>query len=273
MGIWSRARKRLAKQWNRHATAFAGAFAALALVFAFVAAIQSIELHDRHLFVEWGTVPAWLAGLGAFASFGVLALGLREWNTAQRERRDRDADQARLIIAEPLPLGAEAVEGDFVIRNHSQAPVFDVDCYSLLKTRTVRSAQQHEWIQMTLRKAVLQPGQATDPYVVEEENTSTDDDDSRTESDNAPGTLADWIAIPSVELVTFEFTDALGRPWRRTGSGQPIRQLSKRRPGTSLEDVLKRVKIVNLPPLPPPEDPDADRSDVDDGGKPADSNP
>jgi hypothetical protein len=43
-----------------------------ALIFGLVAAIQSIELHDRHLWVGWGTIPDWFAAVGTvFAAIGV----------------------------------------------------------------------------------------------------------------------------------------------------------------------------------------------------------
>ncbi|HYB38001.1 MAG TPA: hypothetical protein VEF72_21230 [Mycobacterium sp.] len=32
-----------------------------------------------------------------------------------------------------------------------------------------------------------------------------------------------WATPPAVEYVTFACTDAHGRQWRRTGSGQPVR--------------------------------------------------
>ncbi|MDO3298788.1 hypothetical protein P5V47_08790 [Mycobacteroides abscessus subsp. massiliense] len=209
-----------------------------------MSAIQRIELHDRHLYVNWGSVPDWLAGLGAFAAFGVLFLALHEWRAAQCERRDREGDQARLII--PEGVGG----GKFVIRNHSQAPVFNVDCFSEMKSKTIRSAEQHEWFHMTLRTPVLRPGEATAPYVSED-----DEEDKNADAKNVQGkkaTAADYLVVPVGELATITFTDAHGRPWRRLGSGQPIRDHTQRPVATSLEDLLKTIKFTGKLPTPPP---------------------
>jgi hypothetical protein len=261
MGTWRRPvkpfRRWLDEQWKKHASEFACAFALLTLVFAVVSIIQRIQLQDRHLYVNWGSVPDWLTGLGAFAAFGVLFLGLNEWRAAQRERRDREGDQARLIIAEPVldEERAEALKGRkfFVIRNHSQAPVFNVDCFSLSKSVTIRSAKQHEWFHLTLRTAVLLPGKATEPYVSEPPDDEKDDDAKEVQGKEKG--LADFVVVPVVELATFTFTDAHGRSWRRQGSGQPMRDFEERRVSMSLDELVKSIKFTGkLPPSPPPTD-------------------
>ena len=42
----------------------------------------------------------WVSGVGSLAGFLALLLAVLEWRSGQVERRDREADQARLMIAE-----------------------------------------------------------------------------------------------------------------------------------------------------------------------------
>jgi hypothetical protein len=63
----------VAAWWHRSGWRTIAAVAVpLAVSFGVVAAIQRVELQDRHLHVNWGSVPEWLAGVGTFAAFGAL---------------------------------------------------------------------------------------------------------------------------------------------------------------------------------------------------------
>src|SRR5690348_11754401 len=74
----------------------------LAGVFGALAGIQRVELDKQHFLVQWGNAAEWLAGVGTVAGFGALFYAAREWGAAQGERRDREAEQARLVVVEPL---------------------------------------------------------------------------------------------------------------------------------------------------------------------------
>lgn len=100
----------------------------LAGAFGTFAAIQRIELHDKHFYVQWGNTADGLRP-GATAAFGALFYAALEWRAAQAERRDREADQARLIVAEH-PNPDDFDDERVVVRNHSDAPVFDVQLYT-----------------------------------------------------------------------------------------------------------------------------------------------
>lgn len=119
----------------------------IAAAFAVTSAIQSIQLADTHLRIEWGNAAEWSAsvfgGLAAVAGFGALFYAAREWSAGQAERRDNDADQARLIMVEPADQGINAqpvwqfpADDDVVIHNRSDAPVCPVSTASS-RTRSV----------------------------------------------------------------------------------------------------------------------------------------
>jgi hypothetical protein len=143
-----------------------------------------------------------LAGLGAVAAFGALLIAALEWRQSQAERRDREADQARLIVATFEGLIMKDIPRKRVtIRNHSDKPVFTVRIYGI-PTKD-GDGRANGGADAEYKQAVLSPGDATDPHAVG----------------------GDYSSTPIAEVVNFSFTDAHGRRWRRKGGGQPKRVL------------------------------------------------
>lgn len=190
------------------AIVFAGATVALIVVVCFQAAM----LHARGWRIPLGTLPEWLAGVGSLATLGVLWLAVFEWRRGQRERRDNEAAQARLIIAEHAPYvdrtwgGMDApppASRNVLVRNHSDAPI--------VKLNVEEHPTRYEGVRVFQRFAhargrpaeidVLSGGQATAELGVDGNNGDT----------------------PSTECIEFTFTDARGLRWRRLGSAQPER--------------------------------------------------
>jgi hypothetical protein len=212
----------VAAWWHRSGWRTTAAVAVpLAVSFGVVAAIQRIELQNRHLHVNWGTVPEWLAGVGTFAAFGALLFAAREWRAAQVERRDREASQARLIIVEPAAGAASDKvqsaflrhEIDAVIKNHSHAPIFnlaiascDDTMVSLDLAEIPAGVPRMIAIQEGLRRRVVPPHGTSVTFKVKRHGVQIG---------------------PSLEWVTFGFTDAHGTAWRRRGSDQPQRLIGE----------------------------------------------
>lgn len=195
----------------------------LAVVLSAAVTVQAVMLHAKGWRLQFGTLPDWVAGvgtLGAFmAAFGALTIAVREWRAGQEGRRDQEAEQARLIIAEPVdtPRSVSPNRSDVVVRNHSAAPVFNVGVESIYITaERYKHAKIFADHGVELERSgavsessrpVLKSGQATSPISIDH-------------GDKVPG-------IPHVEFVTFTFTDAHGRWWRRMGTKQPERLLTE----------------------------------------------
>ena len=90
---------RLVQQWRKHAPTLAAVFALLAVVGGGVAVVQGRMLTAQGWIVRWGMCPN-RYGRGFLAGFLALLIAVLEWRSGQVERRDREADQARLMIAE-----------------------------------------------------------------------------------------------------------------------------------------------------------------------------
>lgn len=209
--------------WSkRHAGILAIGFGVTTLGLAVVVAFQAAMLHTRGWRVPLGTMPEWLSGVGALATFGAVWVAVQQLRIGQKERksleterqalaatreaerRDHEMSQARLIIAEIAPAR------DFVVKNHSAAPIFDliIHAESPLDPRVrvfVRDANQNLF--GSNRQPVLAPGESSAGLHLQ----------------NSPSNLP--IRGPVTEHVGFTFTDARGARWRRHGSEQPVQLL------------------------------------------------
>ncbi|BBY67356.1 hypothetical protein [Mycolicibacterium helvum] len=187
-----------------------------AIAFGATAAIQHIELADRHLHIEWGNAAEWASGVfggvAAVAAFGALFYAAREWSATQTERRDNEADQARLIVAQPVdpqhwsppPIHRWPV----VVANHSTAAVFNVDMTEISEdVMVLHLGGPSARLSRLVRLPVLQPGEQTQDVSVMLGSGHRE--------------LLD--ETPAAEYLVFRFTDAHGRRWQRTGSRQPVR--------------------------------------------------
>lgn len=196
-------------EWNRHVSKLACFFAVLSLMLGVLALVQWRELRYRGIPPDWGNVPEWVAAFGTLAAFGALAVTASQWLGAM-------ANQARLIIVEPARQadGTQkfwdfAADDDIVIQNHSDAPVFNLVIDSLdyestdrLVWENFRAAEPRR----TAGHAVFRPGERTGHLTV------VGKIEGGTEASN-----------PELKYLVFTFTDANGRRWRRTGTGQPVR--------------------------------------------------
>jgi hypothetical protein len=168
-------------------------------IFGILMAVQTVKLDDRHFHVDWGNVPGWVSAVGTFAALGALLIAARQWQAAQVERRHRQADQARLIIAEkpPGPMVVtktrDGMASDVVICNHSDSPVFDLS----VRRYTYEGGVANATGDLLHRQRLLGAGASTD----------------RIAAVGGP----DWVT----KSLDFSFTDANGRRWRREGFGQP----------------------------------------------------
>ncbi len=88
---------------------------------------QAWMLHSKGWRMAMGSFPEYLAALGSLATFGVLWLAVYEWRRGQRERRDNEMGQARLIVVEHEPHVDKSFGGmdqppaarrNVLIRNH-----------------------------------------------------------------------------------------------------------------------------------------------------------
>ena len=142
--------------------------------------------------VAWGNFAEWVAGAGSIAAFGALLFAAQEWRKGQAEKRDREADQARLVIVVPQHAGQLPEKGviwhtgGIVISNRSESPVFNLKIVW----------KEYEGESQSFSQPVLLPHSETELVRVSD-----------------PKRLA--------ESITFFYTDVRGRPWARTGSQQP----------------------------------------------------
>lgn len=197
---WSR------NAWAANATWFALAFALLAAVFMVVAILESVELHPRHLYVNWGTMPEWFAAVG---TVGALFVAGAVWrhdvnNRRADERRRIQAEkrqQAELITAWiKMDSPAYAV---VALYNASQGVVYDLQIELRFADRSPRLASGLALAFSGLKRttargriAVLGPGSGT-VYVAR--------------------TVSAELEARSVELW---FRDQRGNYWQRGDNGQ-----------------------------------------------------
>lgn len=227
--------------WKRHSGVLAVVFATTTALLVVVVGYQALMLHDRGWRWDLGTVPAWLSGIGAFATFGALWVATQQWKLGQADRRladeerralaaaregenhDQHIRQARLVIVEQFDLllgvGRPNPNRHVVIRNHSNDPVFNLH---------------------------IDPTSPKNRYILMEELTSAPDssgilaDHDRHYRHSAPDIpvlspgLATYVIYPSggiprdepaTEYVGFSYTDVRGARWHRLGSEQPVQIL------------------------------------------------
>ncbi|HSS25900.1 MAG TPA: hypothetical protein VLL82_16225 [Mycobacterium sp.] len=207
------------KVWCKHHPGLlANLFAVLAVVLLGVVCIQAWMLHSRGWRIALGTVPEWgsaaftgIAALGVLAAFDNLRIVRRQWESQL-------ANQATLIIVEPVPappppFGSEAKPRDryVVIQNHSTEPVFN----------------------LRIDRRSPKPRDKFGTHF-EERVPTTDGSIRHTAPPNLVPVLSPRGATAEIraqslpmtetptEYVSFTFTDARGAGWRRLGSEQPV---------------------------------------------------
>jgi membrane protein implicated in regulation of membrane protease activity len=235
------------KDWcKRHAGWLAIGFAIVAIVLLGVAAFQAWMLHSQGWLIALGTLPDWVtaaftgvAAIGVLAAFGSLRIVRGEWKSQQDERRDQQANQARLIIVEAVPR-AEMVppaneapvrpDGKpeyryVVIRNRSQEPVFNV---RIPDGSHVETKEAMPWVTSVGEvRAQQEDGSlfSPTPTIVHRHTPEL-------VPVLAPGQATFQLHLATVprdeqvtEYVFFTFTDARGIPWSRFGSQQPVQHI------------------------------------------------
>ena len=144
---------------------------------------------------RWGTFPAWLAALGTVGALIGVAVGLnRERQARRRDERDRDAAQARLVVAWP-ERGANRMGSVLryyaTVANYSQLPVREVKMF-------------YAPIDVPIELAVLPPNPESETHAF----------DVPVDSEEVPN---------EGRAITLEFVDARGLRWRRPQNGDPER--------------------------------------------------
>jgi hypothetical protein len=177
-----------------------------------VVCFQAAMLHSRGWRMVMGSFPEYLAAVGSLATFGVLWFAASEWRRGERERRDREARQAELIVVDHRSLPDHSFGGqdapppgrrDVLIHNHSTEPVFGLHVMEFAAGSDVRVFQTRAagGRMAPLDIAILAAGQSTVPF----------------------GVLGGDAETPNMEHVEFSFTDRRQVTWRRRGNGPPER--------------------------------------------------
>jgi hypothetical protein len=197
------------QQWNVVTWVLAALtliFAALAVTFGAIVLVQWAELRSRDMPPAWGTIFAGVGAVGTLIAFGALLVTVLEWRAGHNERRDREADPARLIVAEPVGGDDPVAADNIVIRNHSSEPVFDLDIERLDQERGDAVVFQNMGQRVVTGTGSMQP---TRVPVLQGGQT--------TETRLTVITTAEVDHASGVELLRPTFTDARGHRWRRTG--------------------------------------------------------
>lgn len=182
--------------------------------------------------VAWGTVPNWISavlGLGAAVGVGVAVLTYRD---NQRDRRDDEHQQARLVQACPTPIGDWPPLDDhatltvkLAIANHSSEPVFDL---RILDVAVVPLEYDPISISMSRHKPVRASLWVSD---LAQDLHTLDRLDSNTRSPTVHAAASELRFDTPDNFgfqinCHFEFTDARGRRWQRIGGFRPTRTTS-----------------------------------------------
>lgn len=183
----------LGQQWRKHAPTLAAVFALLTFIGGVVTVVQARMLTAHGWTAPLGNVAEGVAAAGSLASFLALLLAVSEWRSGRLDRRDQEADQARLMIAELVTDAALREEWGVtddlwraVVRNNSEAPVFN----AIVKKEPKPVA--------FVTAPVLRPGAITSPVAV--------------------------VGWEQINELIITFTDAHGRDWERLGNGPPRRR-------------------------------------------------
>jgi hypothetical protein len=149
--------------------------------------------------IDWGSVPDWLAGIGAVAALLFLAVALlreiraRRTDEARRdaERRDYETRHARRVSV--TVLHASGLSLELEIANDSDGPIFDVV-----------PAYEGPDVRNPVRIARIPASDVTRASV------------------GSSALLTTGAEV--VPIVTF--TDVDGLRWRRAAGGRPVRELT-----------------------------------------------
>jgi hypothetical protein len=160
----------------------------------------------------WAAWGQWVGGIGSIAAAGAaLWIAWRGWARADAERRDSEADQARLISADWRGSG-KAERGMYqgwalYVDNHSAQPVYDVAAEAMWARHSDTPGQWECRPGWGATQIESMPPQSTRPMKV-----------SWRPHQPKP-TEAEHGRI----YATISFTDGNGRRWRRTSGMQPER--------------------------------------------------
>jgi hypothetical protein len=193
------------RHWRTSTIVFLGV---LVMLLAAVVVVQAVMLRSRGWTIPIGSVPDWLQAVGTVAAFGALFYAAQEWRAAQNERRAREADQARLVLLQ-TPDPGNFNDESIVVRNHSAAPIYDVQVYTLSSPFSPATSSLEEFLDDFADPAeayapVLPPGGTTVPPL----------------DVSAPEEVREQYSS-SIDFAAAMFTDALGRRWWRFGKAEP----------------------------------------------------
>lgn len=169
----------------------------------------SVPQADPTTAVEvWSAIGTWFGGLATVtAVVAALMIAHRDWSRADRERRDEEKAQARLVVSRLLMKAAERFE----VVNNSSEPVFDLDVDYVADDRSDGLRGELNPAQPMLGD-VLSPGESWPLLVMY--------------LDADGGVVAtNEFNHPQGDKVTISFTDSNGRRWRRVNNSPPERVL------------------------------------------------
>lgn len=210
------------KAWlQRHAARLLVALAVLIVVLAVVVVAQALMLRADGWTVPLGNVAEWIGGFGSMAAFGAVLFAALEWRAGQAERRDEEANQARLIIVEPASEHSR-IPQTLVIRNRSQSPVFNV-FFHIGETARRMNSSKADWV--IPGEAYWGLGTEGDPVLVPDGRFGplSVSRGSEPTTPPTPPVITEHGLTPFPDDVVFTFTDVQGRSWKRVGAGQPTR--------------------------------------------------
>lgn len=160
--------------------------------------------------VDWGTVPAWISAAGVLFTAGTAAMAYRTFQHALEDRRADQERQARLVTSEISGLGGVMVH----ITNRSDEPITElvVEAVTLganpsakaRPNRTVGSLHHSSW--------ALLESETEARFAVE-----------FVDRDGQVIEFMDMIEDVDTVSCTIQFTDRVGRRWRRMDLERPRR--------------------------------------------------
>jgi hypothetical protein len=185
----------------------------------------------------------WIGAVGSPVAFGGLVIAILESRAGRAERRDSEANQARLVTIERN----EDNDARFFrakIHNHSDAPVFDVrlDWIGYIEPgrsgRARRLFPAAEFLGVRDNLAGLQLPEDVPPVRVLPSSESMWNAIEWSDPDRDEARLAVEIAM------TISFVDSHGRRWTRTNTAAPVRVLDVPKRSVRKFRMSKRAPIV-----------------------------
>lgn len=163
---------------------------------------------------RWSIAAAWVSALATYmAVIFALYIAHRDWRRADRDRRDAEAAQARLVT---ITSAQDGTHHNVTVQNHSTSPVFALVLFNVSLVGS--QLDFATWEHLDGRRGyeeMAPPGSEYYFHIVLRDSSG----------------VAIEARIRDHLMVTIRFMDAAGLYWQRTGVEQPRRVLFKLRRG------------------------------------------